>query len=123
MKHISEIIDEILVEWAYRVHDGMPNPKNTHHIQELRESMEELNIPNNVIYQVIENLLNEEQKFYARAKDSGKVVIFKDKDRWKEALKSGSHKQVDREEAEKELAKQDKEEPEKEIKKNKNLTK
>ena len=46
MTHISEIIDEILVEWAYRVHDGMPNPKNTLHIVELRESMEELNIPN-----------------------------------------------------------------------------
>jgi len=59
MKHISEIIEDILVEWAYRVHDGMPNPKNTQHIQELRESMEELNLPNNVIYQVIENLITE----------------------------------------------------------------
>ena len=27
MKHISEIIEDILVEWKYRVHDGMPNPK------------------------------------------------------------------------------------------------
>ena len=52
MKHISEIIEDILVEWAYRVHDGMPNPKNTLHIVELRESMEELNIPNDVIYKV-----------------------------------------------------------------------
>ena len=32
MKHISEIIENILVEWAYRVHDGMPNPKNAQHI-------------------------------------------------------------------------------------------
>ena len=62
MKHISEIIEDILVEWAYRVHDGMPNPKNTEHIQQLRESMEELNLPNNVIYQVIENLINEQQQ-------------------------------------------------------------
>ena len=61
MKHISEIIEDILVEWAYRVHDGMPNPKNAQHIQELRESMEELNLPNNVIYQVIQNLINEEE--------------------------------------------------------------
>ena len=60
MKHISEIIENILVEWAYRVHDGMPNPKNAQHIQELRESMEELNLPNNVIYQVIQNLINEQ---------------------------------------------------------------
>ena len=62
MKHISEIIEDILVEWAYRVHDGMPNPKNAQHIHELRESMEELNLPNNVIYQVIQNLINEEDK-------------------------------------------------------------
>ena len=62
MKHISEIIQDILVEWAYRVHDGMPNPKNAQHIHELRESMEELNLPNNVIYQVIQNLINEEDK-------------------------------------------------------------
>ena len=61
MKHISEIIEDILVEWAYRVHDGMPNPKNAQHIQQLRESMEELNLPNNVIYQVIQNLINEEE--------------------------------------------------------------
>ena len=61
MKHISEIIDDILVEWAHRVHDGMPNMKNPSHILELRESMEELNLPNNVIYQVIENLLNEKK--------------------------------------------------------------
>jgi len=60
MKHISEIIEEILVEWAYRVHDGMPNPKNSQHIQELRESMEELNLPNKVIYEVIQNLINEQ---------------------------------------------------------------
>ena len=60
MTHISEIIEEILVEWAYRVHDGMPNPKNAQHIHELRESMEELNLPNNVIYQVIQNLINEQ---------------------------------------------------------------
>ena len=61
MTHISEIIENILVEWAYRVHDGMPNPKNAQHIQELRESMEELNLPNKVIYEVIENLINEKK--------------------------------------------------------------
>ena len=60
MKHISEIIENILIEWAYRVHDGMPNPKNAQHIQELRESMGELNLPNKVIYEVIQNLINEQ---------------------------------------------------------------
>ena len=67
MTHISEIIEDILVEWAYRVHDGMPNPKNANHIQQLRESMEDLNLPNKVIYEVINNLINEQ-------KDELKVV-------------------------------------------------
>ena len=57
MQHISEIIEDILVEWAYRVHDGMPNPKNAQHIHELRESMKEMNLPNDVIYKVIHNLV------------------------------------------------------------------
>ena len=72
MKHISEIIEDILVEWAYRVHDGMPNIKNSTHIQQLRESMEELNLPNKVIYQVIKNLLNEQD-------DEDETVTFKHK--------------------------------------------
>jgi len=78
MKHISEIIEDILIEWAYRVHDGMPNPKNAQHIQQLRESMEELNLPNKVIYEVINNLIgeSEDDKYvsigYGRYKLKGK---------------------------------------------------
>ena len=88
MKHISEIIEDILVEWAYRVHDGMPNPKNTQHIIELRESMEELNLPNNVIYQVIENLINEKQYFFARKKDGKRISVFNTKDTRDDAIES-----------------------------------
>ena len=69
MNHISKIIEDILVEWAYRVHDGMPNPKNAQHIQELRESMEELNLPNKVIYEVIQNLINEQDDEKVTFKD------------------------------------------------------
>ena len=93
MIHISEIIEDILVEWAYRVHDGMPNPKNTQHIQELRESMEELNLPNNVIYQVIDNLINEvtdkETKFKARSKETNKIIYYKNQDNLDAGIKSG----------------------------------
>ena len=71
MQHISEIIETILVEWAYRVHDGMPNPKNAQHIQQLRESMEKLNLPNDIIYQVIHNIINEQD-------DDEEKVTFKD---------------------------------------------
>jgi len=51
----------------------MPNPKNAQHIQELRESMEELNLPNKVIYQVIKNLINEED--IVKNKKSGNTYV------------------------------------------------
>ena len=81
MTHISEIIEEILVEWAYRVHDGMPNPKNAQHIHELRESMEELNLPNKVIYEVIQNLINEEENPILKKKIKYKTKDGEDKER------------------------------------------
>ena len=89
MKHISEIIEDILIEWAYRVHDGMPNPKNAHHIQELRESMEELNLPNKVIYEVIQNLINEQDD----VDDDDKIIKWKDKDKKDRETKLSTIKQ------------------------------
>ena len=129
MKHISEIIEDILVEWAYRVHDGMPNPKNAQHIHELRESMEELNLPNKVIYEVIQNLINEEKVYYSRSKESGRIVQYKNKDNYDKGIKDGSHEKVDQEKAAQEFEKQGgKEKPKTEPKKTKiskdgNLTK
>ena len=74
MKH--PIINKILIEWAYRLHDGMPNPENPIHLVHLRESLEKLNLPKKFIFEYIQNLLTE-QKLYARSKESGKIVIFK----------------------------------------------
>ena len=102
MKHISEIIEDILVEWAYRVHDGMPNPKNAQHIHELRKSMEELNLPNKVIYEVIQNLINEEKVYYSRSKKSKRIVQYKNKDNFEKGIEDGSHEKVDQEKAAKE---------------------
>ena len=117
MKHISEIIQDILVEWAYRVHDGMPNPKNSQHIQELRESMEELNLPNKVIYEVIQNLINEEKVYYSRSKKSNRIVQYKNKDNYEKGIEDGSHEKVDQDDAAQEFEKQGGEEkPETETK-------
>ena len=117
MKHISEIIENILVEWAYRVHDGMPNPKNAQHIHELRESMEELNLPNKVIYEVIQNLINEEKVYYSRSKKSKRIVQYKNKDNYEKGIEDGSHEKVDQDDAAQEFEKQGGEEkPETETK-------
>lgn len=100
MIHISKIIDEILTEWAYRVHDGMPNPKNPLHIIQLRESMEELNLPKEFIFEYIQNLLNEE-KFQAKNKD-GRVVDFSSEESRDDAIKAGTHFKLDDDGEEKE---------------------
>ena len=55
-----ELIDKILTEWAYRVHDGMPNPKNPLHIVKLQESLDELNLPRKVTEKLLQNLREED---------------------------------------------------------------
>ena len=70
MKHISEIIDEILLEWSYRVHDGMPNPKNPAHLIELRDTMKELNIQEDAINLLVGNLSGKKQIVLEKAGDT-----------------------------------------------------
>ena len=42
--NLSELINDILVEWAYRVDDGMPNPKNPTHLKELGIVLSEMKL-------------------------------------------------------------------------------
>ena len=51
-----KLIDNILTEWAYRVHDGMPNPKNPMHIVKLKEALRECNFTDELISELISNL-------------------------------------------------------------------
>ena len=53
---MNKLIDKILTEWSYRVHDGMPNPKNTTHLLELRNTMQKLNIRKEAIDLLFLNL-------------------------------------------------------------------
>ena len=51
-----DLIDKILTEWAYRVHDGMPDLKNPLHMVQLKESLNELNLPRKVSEKLLQNL-------------------------------------------------------------------
>ena len=104
-----DLIDKILTEWAYRVHDGMPNYKNPQHIIKLKESMEELKLSKEFIFEFIQNLF--EQKFYSRSKESKRIVQYTDKDNWEKGIEDGSHEKVDQDDAKKEFEKQDDEPP------------
>jgi len=77
MKHISEIIDDVLTEWAYRVHDGMPDPKNPLHLVQLKESMQYLKIDEEVIDIMVSNLLKEVDDTNKKLTKQGVLDILK----------------------------------------------
>ena len=53
---MSNPIDNILTEWAYRVHDGMPDPKDNYHVVQLEEYLNELRLPRRVVKRVLEKV-------------------------------------------------------------------
>jgi hypothetical protein len=59
--NLSELINEILSEWAYRVEDGMPNPKNPTHLKQLGIVLSEMGL-SHIKPQLVENLLTEKGK-------------------------------------------------------------
>ena len=61
---MKNLIDKILIEWSYRVHDGMPNINNSLHIVHLREAMQDLKLPKSFIVEYIQQLFeaDEEEK-------------------------------------------------------------
>ena len=42
MKHISEIINKILIEWSYMLPDGIPNMENSYHMVKLKEALKKV---------------------------------------------------------------------------------
>ena len=54
MKH--PILKKILIEWSVRVHDGKPNPENPYHIFQLKETMEDMKLPKDFVFEFIQNL-------------------------------------------------------------------
>ena len=49
-------LDKLLTEWAYRVHDGMPNPKDNYHVVQLEQYLNELRLPRRVVKKVLEKV-------------------------------------------------------------------
>jgi hypothetical protein len=58
---ISELINEIISEWSYRVNDGMPDAKNPAHLKELSIVLKEMGL-SHIKDTLIENLLTEKGK-------------------------------------------------------------
>ena len=49
-------IDKILTEWAYRVHNGMPDLSDNYHLIQLEQYLNELRLPRRVVKKVLEKV-------------------------------------------------------------------
>ena len=74
---MNKLIDKILTEWSYRVHDGMPNPKNALHLVKLKETLSELNLPKEVSVGLLKNLRQIQEKDIVKNKQSKNTYIVK----------------------------------------------
>ena len=85
------LINNILEEWAYRVDNGMPNPKNSKHLAELALVLSEMGM-GNIKDELIRNLMEaDDETFTATKKDTGETAVFKSKEARDAAVEAGTH--------------------------------
>ena len=85
------LINNILEEWAYRVDNGMPNPKNSKHLAELVLVLSEMGM-GNIKDELIRNLMEaDDETFTATKKDTGETAVFKSKEARDAAVEAGTH--------------------------------
>ena len=60
--NLSELINEILSEWAYRVDDGQPNPKNEKHLSQLSIVLSEMGL-SHIKAELFENITEADKNF------------------------------------------------------------
>jgi len=85
------LINDIITEWAYRVDNGMPNPKNSKHLAELSLVLSEMGM-GNIKDELIQNLMEaDDETFTATKKDTGETSVFKSKEARDAAVKDGTH--------------------------------
>lgn len=86
MSYKNQIIEKILIEWAYRVDNGMPNPKNKEHISILSEVLSDLGLSEikNEFIQILlsEDKADEADRLKATFKNPvlNKIVTYQNKD-------------------------------------------
>jgi hypothetical protein len=94
---MNNLIKKILIEWSYRLDDGMIDLENNTHFSILREVLSDMKLPSEVIIEVMGNITEEEKEsFPAIKKDTGNVSDFSSKQTRDAAIKAGTHTAVDK---------------------------
>lgn len=94
---MNNLIKKILIEWSYRLDDGMIDLENNTHLSILREVLSDMKLPSEVIIEVMSNITEKEKEwFYAIKKDTKKTSRFGSKETRDTAIKTGTHTPVDK---------------------------
>ena len=94
---MSKLINKILVEWSYRLDDGIIDLENYKHLSILREVLSDMELSSEVIIEVMSNITEKEKEwFYAIKKDTKKTSRFGSKETRDAAIKAGTHTAVDK---------------------------
>ena len=78
----------LVSEWAWRVNDGLPDPKNRTHVEFLRDVLRESGYGEDFIMSYTQNL-TEAEKFRAKSKETGDIVVYKSKENMEKAIEDG----------------------------------
>ena len=93
---MNNLIKKILVEWSYRLDDGIIDLENYKHLSILREVLSDMELSSEVIIEVMGNITEKEKEsFSAIKKDTGNVSDFGSKQSRDAAIKAGTHTAVD----------------------------
>ena len=94
---MNNLIKKILVEWSYRLDDGIIDLENYKHLSILREVLSDMELSSEVIIEVMGNITEKEKEsFSAIKKDTGNVSDFGSKQSRDAAIKAGTHTAVDK---------------------------
>ena len=86
--------NRLISEWAWRVNDGCPDPKNRTHVEFLRDVLRESGYAESFIQEYTQNL-TEADIFKAKSKESGRTVVYRSKEAMEKAIEDGTAEPLD----------------------------
>ena len=90
--------NRLVSEWAWRVNDGMPDPRNRTHVEFLRDVLRESGYGEDFIMSYTQNL-TEAETFKAKAKESGRTIVYKTKDAMEKAIEDGNAEPLEKDDS------------------------
>jgi len=92
-------LDNLIRDWAWRVNDGCPDPKNRNHLGLLEDTLRDLKYNEDFILSYMQQL-TEAEVFKARStKGDKQIVVFKSKENMKKAIEDGNAEPIEKDDS------------------------